>query len=372
MPNKIRNIILIALFIGVLAVVMISGYDPSIKEETPPVTATQAGLDRKVPVVGIIVEPQKFEESVSGTGIIEAWNRTQLASETGGRLIKWNADLGEWLNKGAVLVELDGEIAKLQADQTEAAHQTAIIAFEKAEKDFERQKALKEKGDIGESAFEAAEIAFKHAKASLLGANAANGLAKRAFEETRIKMPFGGRLSARYAVVGQSLAPGMPVAEIVQSEPMRLEVGFSETEIVNIKVGQSAVITSTGWGDRKFRGVVHAVGTAAGSMDRLFPVIIRLSSFDNEIKAGMAASASILTKTFEDVVVLPREAVLPEKGKYFTYKVEGNRAFKKDVQIQAQNSIHTQIISGIAFGDTVITAGMASLRDSQKIDLTLE
>ena len=190
MKKKLPIIIVLIAVVALLIIVGISSRDISIKQETAALTADTTVLDKEVPVVGIRLEPTEFKEVVLSTGVLEAWNRTIISSETGGRVLTWNAELGERLTAGQTVLSFDNEVAELQWHQAEAALESAQIAGAKARKDYERQRSLYEKGDLSDNMLEVSELAWKNAEAGLKAAEAAAGLMKRASEETKVRMPF--------------------------------------------------------------------------------------------------------------------------------------------------------------------------------------
>jgi len=371
MKKKIRITIIISVLLFLLIIVIISSRDMSAKLETQPLTADTTGLDRVVPVAGIRLEPIEFQEVIQATGILEAWNRTMLSSETGGRVVKWEAEIGQYLNKGDVIVRFDDEVAELQWKQAEAALETARIAADKSKRDYERQKSLFEKGDLSDNIFESVELAMRNAEVGLKAAEAMAGLAGRAFNESKVKMPFNGRLSSRIAVIGQSVFPGSPVAEVVQTNPIKLTVGISESDIVKLRPGQDVNVMTISWDERVFKGKVHAIGAATQMTSRLFPVEISLTNRDLDIKPGMAATANIIVNVYKDALTAPLDAMTDDGENVTCFMVNGDRAVNQVVQISQPFKGNVMLTSGADVGDTLITVGNASLKNGQKVSLKL-
>ena len=86
--------------------------------------------------VSVITSARKdMTDSFSQVGTIVAYNDVAVVSETSGRVVKVNAEVGEYKHAGSVLVEVDSEL-------NEAAFKTANVSYEKAKKDLERYEAL--------------------------------------------------------------------------------------------------------------------------------------------------------------------------------------------------------------------------------------
>ncbi len=373
MKKTIRLIVIAAAFIVILIVVISSSRDTSYKREATALTADTLGLDKEVPVAGIKLEPAEFYEMISATGVLEAWNRTIVSSETGGRVTGWNAELGEYLEKGQVIINLDDEVAELQWHQAEAALESTRIGAAKARRDFERQQSLYKKGDLSDNLVEVSELALKQAEAGLKAAEAAAGLAGRAYRETKVRMPFTGRLSAKLVVTGQSVMPGAPVAEVVQTSPIKITVSLSENDIVKVQPGQEVAITTVGKrGDRVFIGTVHAVGAAADAASRMFPVEIAVPNKGLEIRPGMAASVSILVKVYRDALIAPQDALNDYGDKVSCFIMQDNRVVERDISISQSHAGMVMLLTGASPGDTLITVGGSGLKSGQKVFLTIE
>ncbi|MCF7810720.1 efflux RND transporter periplasmic adaptor subunit [bacterium] len=371
MKKKIRITLIAGTLIILLIIAIISSRDTSAKLETQALTADTTGLEKVIPVQGIRLEPAVFKEIVQATGILEGWNRTMLSSETGGRVVSWEAEIGQYLSAGDVIVKFDDKVAELQWKQAEAALEAAGIAADKSKRDYERQKSLYDKGDLSDNIFETIELAWRNAEVGLKAAEAGAGLAKRAFDETKIRMPFNGRISAKMAVIGQNVFPGTPVVEVVQTNPVKLTIGVSESEITKIRQGQDVNIIAASLGNRIFAGKVHAIGFAAENATRLYPVEISLPNKDLDIKPGMAATAKIITNVFTNAMIAPIDAMKNDGEKITCYEINGDRATKQIVQISQPNQGFVMIISGLDIGDTLVTVGGSSLRTGQKVSLSL-
>ncbi len=348
MKKIIRLIVIAAALIIILIIVISSSRDISYKREATALTTDTLGLDKEVPVAGIKLEPTEFYEMISATGVLEAWNRTMVSSETGGRVTGWNAELGEYLEKGQVIIKLDDVVAELQWRQAE------------------------KEGDLSDNLIEVSELALKQAEAGLKAAEAAAGLAERAYRETKVRMPFTGRLSAKLVVVGQSVMPGSPVAEVVQTSPIKITVSLSESDIVKVNPGQEVAVTAVGWGYRIFTGRIHAVGAAADAATRLFPVEIAVPNNRLEIRPGMAASVEILVKTYRNALVAPQDALNEYGDRVSCFIAQDNRAVERDISISQSHAGMVMLLTGALPGDTLITIGGSGLKSGQKVSLTIE
>lgn len=372
MKRRTQLAILFFAILVVVVAVMMGGSDSSVKEETPSLTADTSGLDKVVPVKCEIIREQMFEEIVTASGVIEAWHRAFISSETGGRVVKWNADVGDKLPKGGTVVQLDDQIAAASLKQAEAALNLSRVAETKLGNDLRKLRNMHKQGDISDTQLEEAELNYESSRSNLMSAEAAAELATRAHDETNVRMPFAGHVAFRLVDTGQMLAPGVPVAEVVQADPVRLSVGFSEQGIVRIRKGQKAVVKVFGHGAREFVGKVHAVGVAADAMTRQYPVEMRIPNGEMELKPGMAATVEIAVAAHEGALSIPLESVKDDGDVVTYFVVEDGKAVRRTVKTAAVRGDRMMVRSGISAGDSLVVVGQDGLRQGQRVKVAAE
>ncbi len=372
MKRNSKIIVLIAALVVVVLAVIMSGGDSSVKQETPALLADTTGLDKVIPVIGRVITEQPFQETVTANGVIEAWYRTYLASETGGRVLEWSVDIGDRSVKGNSIIRLDDEVASFSLQQAEAGLDVARVSAINLKRNFERLQSIHQQGDLSDNQLEDGELGYQNSQANLKTAEATVGMARRALAETQVRMPFTGHIAKRMVEIGQSIGPGTPVAEVVQTDPIRLSVGFSERDIVRIRVGQRAVVNTVGWGNRQFIGTVHAVGAAADAVTRLFPVEIKLSNSELNLKPGMAAMAEITVAEYDKAIVLPVDVLFNDGEKMSCYAVKGDRAEIRNIKPIATHRSFVMVESGISAGETLVVVGQDGLKPGQLVKVNAE
>ncbi len=372
MKIPFKYVVIFGVLLILIIVFIFTRRSTDLKKETPPITPDQTSLEQEIPVIGELTTPADFQETISVNGVLKARYRTMISSEAGGRVQEWKADIGEYVEKGEVILSLDDEIAKLTFDQAKANFEAAKISAEKQKSDYDRFKQLHDQGDLSKNELESAYLGKLSAEAGLAAAEAQFGMSARNLKETKVKMPFNGRISSQLVELGQSLAPGTPVAEIVQINPIKLHIGVPEDAIIRIEEGQTVLVKTESRGGLNFEGTVYAVGIAADMATRLFPVEIHIENKDLKLIPGMAATARIVLDKFENEVVLPRNAVVTIDDKTHVFKIRGDRANRSEITIKAKNDERILIESGVQIGDTLVTIGKESLKDGQKVSLELK
>lgn len=371
-----RRFKLILFIVGVAVlcglVIMLS-YDKSVKEETPPITADIEDFNREVPVYVKVVKPREFTRTSDHIGMLEGWNRGMVYSEVNGKVNGWLANIGDILTKDDVMLEIDDEIAQLQFKQANSAMQSAELAYHKAQMDFERAERLFKDNSISKSDYEIAEIGFKSAKAALSGAEAVFGLAERGLSETQIRIPFNGSIVQKTVGLGQLIGAGVPVAEVVQLDSLRVNIKVNETQINSFRKGMPVRLKSSGSNPNAYdMGKVYAVGNAAEMMSKMFPVEILIINKENSLKPGMSTHASIELWKRKDCIVIPKDAMIWEESVPVCYLVKDNVAVKSVLDIELTQGNEVLIKSGVNAEDVLVIVGQNVLRNNQRVSVTLQ
>ena len=137
------------LSLGGALVVLVLGIYSCNKTKSDGQTSTSETIASSYSVSVISAAKKDLTDSFSQVGTIVAYNDVAVMSETSGRVVKVDAEVGDYKKAGSVLVEVDSELK-------EAAFKAAKVSYEKAQKDLERYEALYKEGSISDSQIEQA------------------------------------------------------------------------------------------------------------------------------------------------------------------------------------------------------------------------
>jgi len=333
---------------------------------------------------------QDITETVSANGKIQPEVNVRISSEISGEIIELHVVEGQKVQKGVLLIKINPDIyisalnrveASLNSSKADLANAKARkvqvdAKLKNSEKIYDRNKTLFKQGAISEAEYENREAEYEQAKAEAdaqkESVNAARYRVKSAeatrkealenLKRTTIYAPDNGTVSGLQVekgerVVGTGQMAGTPMMDIAKMEVMEVNVEVNESDIVRVGMGDTALIEVDAYLNRKFIGVVTEIANAstnqsAQSMDQVtnFEVKIRIlpesysDILKNDIspfKPGMSATVEIQTKTAEDVVAVPIEAVTTREDTSSTAKSydkyrkkgegrKGRRGRKKD------------------------------------------
>jgi len=278
-----------------------------------------------------------------------------------------------------------------------AAYESAVAQAKLAEADAQRYENLTKTGDVSRSAYEKARTqadtaqaqansmrqqyeatlnsarqnfqGVMTAQASLSGIRVQSALAHKAVEDTLIRAPFTGYVSARPVAVGQYVALTNKITTVLRITPIKLELQVQETNAAQMRVGAQIEASVQGYPGRTFLGKATAVNPAVDPNSRTFMVIAEFPNSDIALKPGMFATARILLPGSNSGIFVPRQAVItdPTTSSSQLFFIRDGRARLAVVQLGARDGDFVQILSGISPGAIVATDHLQDLYDGQPV-----
>lgn len=221
--------------------------------------------------------------------------------------------------------------------------------------------------NISKNQWQAAEAKYKDQKSVIAKGQAqvsSTWLLYQATQNSVVKAPSDGKVENLAASVGKNVAinaptqPGVPILTLsTASGAAEIVVSLSEGDISKVAEGQSASIEIPSL-DKTYKGMVtrvDSIGTQDAGVIR-YNVYLEIEDADNGLKTGMTADATIITKKLANTLSVPNSAVKPYKGGRAVRVMKNGKVEYIPVKIGTRGTTKTQILSGIAEGQEVITA----------------
>jgi membrane fusion protein (multidrug efflux system) len=344
-----------------------------------PAPSVAAGSDVAAPLVDVLsVTSQPLKRVARISGVVEPRRRVQLISETTGRVIALGAEELDAVEADQLLLQVDPLLAEVAVERARAAVARTESQLALADDDRERFESLvgrdaasTQRRDQAVNAWRVASANLREARANL--AEARDGLAKKT-----IRAPFTGVLQTFSVELGESLRMGDALAELLDLETARLEIGVTDREVVALGAGETVEIAIEAYPGEAFSGTILRVGAAADTTSKKFPVEIELENPERRLLPGMIARATLSLGATEPLRAVPRDVALDQFGVDFVYVVEeaegGFVARKRRVSLRNIPFRPTQVelVSGVADGERIAASGMRALRDGARVRVRSE
>lgn len=170
-------------------------------------------------------------------GSVEAVNQATLSAQTSGRIVELMFDVDDFVPAGSVIARFRDTEQKAALDQATANLSAAQAQANDAKVNFERIKGLFSQPEpaVSKRELDSADAALKSAEANVRAAQAAEKRAREQLEYTRVRAPYSGIVTERFAEVGETVNPGTPIMSGVSLERMRVNVQVPQSMIMALR-----------------------------------------------------------------------------------------------------------------------------------------
>jgi membrane fusion protein, multidrug efflux system len=339
----------------VLLLSLLSFSQAGCSEEAQSKSPEEEAEESTIPVEAVTASRGSISAYYTGTASLEAEEEASVATKASGVVTELFVEEGQYVNSGQPLAKLDGERLALELARTE-------VNLNKLKREHERNEGLYEKQLISVEEYERIRSDYE-------AQQAAYNLAKLELDYTTIKAPIAGIIAQRFIKVGNSLRIGDPAFHISDFDPLLAVMHAPERELGKLRVRQEALLSVDALSGSVFTGSIKRISPIVDPATGTFKVTIEVRDASRQLKPGMFGRIQIVYDTHVNALLVPKEAVIVEDEIASVYVVRNSEAFRLDIQRGYSDTQHFEILAGLSEGDTIITAGQASLRDSSNVEV---
>jgi len=301
--------------------------------------------EMKMPVEAATLVARPLSATILASGTLRADESVTLRPEIAGRITRISFNEGEPVAHGQVLFVLDPALADAEVREAQAMAEVTRTAVRRADSMAARSLISK------------AEIDKLRADASVMNARAAS--ARTRLAKTQIRAPFAGHVGLREVSVGEFVTAGQELVTLVRLDPIEVAFSLPETQLAQVAVGQPIEIGFDAYRERRFTGEVVAIDPVIDPNSRSAKVRARIANPEGLLRPGLSARLALGVGAPHSALMLPEQALLQEGDERFVYKIVDGKAKKVVVKTGMRLPGEVEIVSGLAAGDQVITAGQA-------------
>ena len=340
----------------------------------------------KVEEKAIVLRPVKYE--VVGTsdaqktrtfsGIAKASDAIGLSFRSSGIITKVNFWKGAKVKKGDVIARLDNVEANLSYEQSVSALNSARSSMNTAKSSLNRIKSLYEKGSNSLSEYESAKNSYQSALDQFESAKRNKSIQATQLGYGVIRAPKDGVIASTDGAVNERVGSGHQFAVLNAGDDMKIEVGIPETVINKVAVGMKTKLEFSAIEGQVLDGTVIEVSPTIDPNSSTYITAIGIFKPLSEIKSGMAASVTFdfsdAKSVADNSLVIPVKAVGEDGKGRFVFIITSKdgttgRVNKRQVELGELTTEGFKVISGLANGDKIATAGLQTLLDGQAVRL---
>ncbi len=338
------------------------------------------------------VEEMPFGETITANGTLAAYDQSTASAKVAGRLSSISVDLGSVVRRGQMVAQVEPNDYKLRVQQAEAAlaqararvglspdgkddavnpEQTGTVrqaraVLDEAKVSRDRAAKLVQQGIVARSEFDSVDATYKVAmsryqdaieeirnrQALVAQRRSELALARQQLADTAVYAPLDGIVQQKRASVGEYLAAGAPVVDIVRMNPLRLQAEVPERDAGTVRFGQNVRVTVAG-DPNTYVGQIKRLSPVIAQQNRMLMVEADVQN-DGRLRPGSFAKAEIVTNDAKMAVTVPNSSIVTFAGIEKVIVVQNGKALEKQVTTGRRNGDWTEIVTGVSVGDQVI------------------
>jgi len=350
------------------------------------------------------VSTKQLELSIEASGIIEAISSVEIKSKASGEILFLGAEVGDLVEKGSILGQIDQRTPKNILDQAMSDLQASKVRLDNAKSQLDRGKELHANASISDKDFEDIQEGFAQAKSTLVRTEVSYENAKIALDDTIVRSPVQGTIISRPVEVGQVISSptsavggGTILMTMADLSKVRVRALVDEIDVGKVSIGQVVSIKVAAYRDKEFFGVVSKIEPQAKIEQNVttFPVLIDIDNDENLLLLGMNTDVVIEVLNKEVSLSTPTMSLRTRKDIYsaagilniskntvdsFLAEIQEGENFNKFivikdskdgpqltwVKIGVSDLSNVEILSGLKEDDSIFILPSKSLFDYQK------
>lgn len=303
------------------------------------------------------------------TGTIQGIQEATIASKTAGRIQTLNVTDGSYLQSGQMILSLDASEIRAQIDQAEASFSQATANRDNARTNAERLGNLYKADAAARQQLDNATTQYYVYDGQVAQSSATINLYQAQLANTILTAPFSGYIFNKKVVLGDMVAPNLPLMSLVDMSKVKVEVNVGEADIAKITPGHPASFTVDAYPGQLFSGIVNEISPAADLKNRTFKVWLVCDNASQLLRAGMFARVDIIYKQATDVIIVPKDALVMRDQKPYVFTVQDDTAVLTPVIPGLEDENNIEISSGLSTGTPVIIVGHDNLKNNDKVSI---
>ena len=351
-----------------------------------------------------------IQRTVDLSGSLVSPDQVRVSSEVAGIIATINADLGEEVQAGQILIQLDTRELQLAVERAESAlrqteaqlgidstrssamppdDQIASVRTANANRDEARlnlartqeqvTKGLLPKADldtvqtrlkVAEAAVQSALENVRSLKASLQDRRASLELARKKVADASIRAPASGAISERLVQKGEFVRENTQVVTIVQLNPLKLQTAVQEKYSDIIRRNLQVQFRVEPFPNEVFQGRVANISPSINDQTRTFAVEILVANPNRKLKPGFFAKGAILTTRDQNVMAVPQEALSTLAGVSSVYVVENGAVRQQNVTLGVQEGLDYEVLDGLKGAEVLAASSLNEITTGTKVTTT--
>lgn len=310
-------------------------------------------------------------EQLPLSGSVLSPRNSNLSTQESGLVVAMEVETGDRVEQGDILLRLDAEQTRIELERLLARQDEAQLAYQDAQRLADEGRRLIDNRNISRSQYESRLALEAQEAARLRQLESQVRLQRLKLDRHTLRAPFSGVVGFRQSELGEWLSAGNAAMQLVQTDPLRVQINIPERYYGEVRTGTPVSIAVDAWPGQTIETAIENVVMVADTDTRSFTARMDIPNSDGKLAPGMsthvvlhlggAASASVLQ--------VPADAVVRRSdGSAVVFVVREERAVAVPVRVGRRNRASVEVSSAdLAAGDLAVTLGNESLRPGQEV-----
>ncbi len=329
--------------------------DPAADAEAKGKGEDEDDKEEAVPVEVVNLATGQIESVLRYSTNLEAESQVQVHAQAARQVVKLLVEEGDRAARGQVLVRLMDD---------EQRNNLAMVRSEldKANREYERSQRLFRENLISEQQFNDATYEIDQLKIRVENA-------ERELGYTEVRAPIAGTITSRLVNLGDQITVGQHLFDIVDFDSIVARVYVPEKHLPELHKGLLARVSSPSLGTRTYQGQVDRIAPVVDPKSGTVKLTVALGG-QTGLRPGMYVDVDLVTASHEDVVLVPKQAIVYDNDRMFVYTLEGeNRVRRVLLEAVLTDKDNIEPLEGLNAGDPIIIAGQTGLKDGTLVEL---
>ncbi|MCH9693530.1 MAG: efflux RND transporter periplasmic adaptor subunit [Gammaproteobacteria bacterium] len=352
--------------LALAAVVSLSGCGQA-DEEMP---------ERLRPVRFITVNDDSVFRDRNFSGTSKSSRESRLSFKVSGTVVNVPVQIGQRLNAGDLIAQIDPASYVLQAQQAQASLVEAEANDRRAAANYQRTKGLYASDNASLNDLESARAQAESSGAVVASASKALEIARLNISYTRLIADTDCSIASIDIEVNENVSSGQQVAAVSCGDSFEVTLDLPESLIGRVNENTPVSVNFGAIPNEEFSGVISEIAVTAATGSAGFPVVVQISATHPLLRSGLAANVTFQFDAVDSngtAVILPVTAVINDPTGTFVFvaaptDAEGEALVtRRAVKVGELSQSGIEITEGLALGDRVITAGISVIREGQRV-----
>jgi RND family efflux transporter MFP subunit len=352
------------------------------QEQADPKSKKKKGAGARIVSVDLVESRiGQVREELLLTGALKPKETVNVTPQATGRVQQLYFDVGDLVQSGAPIAELNADELQQQVNRAEAAIGVSSASLTQREAEYQnslatlkRSEDLFKDGLISPQEFEQQKTSVAVFQAQLNLAKAQKTQAEAELRELRIRLeqtkiysPMTGAVSQRYVDVGALVNPNTPVIQVVNLSTMVTQGNVPERNIGKLRVGNVAIVSVDAIPEQPFTGRVGRISPVLDAATRSALIEIDIPNPERVLRAEMFARIRLDLGSMREATLIPRDGLVYRGEQPGVYVVEGDRPVFRAIETGMTREDQVEVLANLPAGTQIVGRGATMLREGDRI-----